>query len=164
MFISKKGEPSPTYQAIVNRLPLINQRSYYKGGLPKSTENTNIYEQAHMRMLEVVFDLYQKGVAIVPGTDGLPGFLYHRELELYVKSGIPIAEVLKMATIKSAEIAGVAGLYGSIEVGKKADLILVDGNPLNDISDIRKIEWTSKEGKLFYVQELYQSMGIKHFK
>ena len=115
-------------------------------------------------MLDVVFDLFQRGVAIVPGTDGLPGFLYHRELELYERSGIPAAEVLKLATIKSAEITGVSKTFGSIEVGKQADLILIDGNPLDDISNIRKVEWTMKGGNLFYAKELYASMGIKHFK
>ncbi len=69
-----------------------------------------------------------------------------------------------MATIKSAEIAGVSQLYGSIEIGKKADLILIDGNPLENISIIRNIEWTMKEGNLFYAKELYDSKGIKHFK
>jgi imidazolonepropionase-like amidohydrolase len=118
---------------------------------------------AHERMLDVVYDLYQKGVDIVPGTDGLPGFLYHRELELFVKSGIPIKEVLKMATIKSAVITGVADAYGSIEVGKQADLILISGNPLERISDIRKVLWTTQGGYLYEAEALYASMGIDKF-
>jgi hypothetical protein len=165
MYISKKGEPTPTYSQIMTRLPVMSQRDFYSGGLPKSDEKTAIrYSDSFNKMLNVIFDLYQKGIDIVPGTDGLPGFLYHRELELYEKSGIPAAEVLKIATIKSAELAGVSKLYGSIEVGKKADLILIDGNPLKNISDIRKVEWTMKEGKLFYAKELYNSVGIKYFK
>lgn len=165
MFVAKKGQPSPTYSKIINRLPLVNQRDFYNGGLPKPEEFIEKqYKKSFDKMLEVVHDLFQKGVEIVPGTDGLPGFLYHRELELYEKSGIPAAEVLKLATIKSAEIAGVSNLYGSIEVGKKADLILVDGNPLDNMSDIRNVEWTMKDGTLFYADELYSSMGIKHFK
>lgn len=164
MFISKKGEPSPTYQKIISRLPLINQRGFYSGGLPKPEGKEDLFAEAHNRMLDVVYDLFQRGVSIVPGTDGLPGFLYHRELELYEKSGIPAAEVLRLATIKSAEITGVSESYGSIEVGKQADLILIDGNPLEDISDIRKVEWTMKDGNLFYAEELYASMGIRHFK
>jgi hypothetical protein len=165
MYISKKGKLSPTYSQISTRLPIMNQRSFYSGGLPKSDEKIAArYNDSFNKMLEVIFDLHQKGVDIVPGTDGLPGFLYHRELVLYEKSGISAAEVLKLATIKSAELTGVSELYGSIEVGKKADLILIDGNPLENISDIRNVEWTMKEGKLFYAQELYNSMGIKHFK
>ena len=164
MFVAKKGEPSPTYNKIMNRLPVMNQRDFYSGGLPKSGEKIALYEKSFNKMLEVVHDLFQQGVEIVPGTDGLPGFLYHRELELYEQSGIPAMEVLKLATIKSAEITGVSNLYGSIEVGKKADLILIDGNPLENMSDIRNVEWTMKEGNLYYASELYDSMGIKHFK
>jgi len=164
MFISEKGEPSPTYEKIIKRLPLINQRGFYSGGLPKIPGKENLYVASFNKMLEVVYDLYSRGVSIVPGTDGLPGFLYHRELELYVRSGIPAAEVLIMATIKSAELTGVSADFGSIEVGKQADLILIEGNPIEDISDIRKIAWTMKAGNLYYAKELYGSMGIKHFK
>ncbi|MFK7953715.1 MAG: amidohydrolase family protein [Ekhidna sp.] len=164
MFIAEKGVPSPTYSQIIDRLPLMNQRRFYSGGLPKPDGNDNRFSEAHKRMLDVVADLYEKGVAIVPGTDGLPGFLYHRELELYAQAGIPAAEVLRLATIKSAEIVGLSKSFGSIEIGKQADLILVDGDPTKKISDIRKVEWTMKGGKLFYAEELYASMGIKHFK
>lgn len=163
MYIAKKGEPSPTYSKIINRLPLMNQRGFYNGGLPKTGEKIKRYSDSFDKMLNVIFDLYQKKIPIVPGTDGLPGFLYHRELELYTKAGIPAAEVLKLATVKSAEITGVSESFGSVEVGKNADLILIDGNPLEDISDIRKVEWTMKGGNLYYAEELYNSMGIKHF-
>ena len=164
MFVSQKGEPSPTYSMIMNRLPLIDQRGFYSGGLPKKGEKIALYKDSYTNMLNALYDMYKRGVAIVPGTDGLPGFLYHRELELYEKAGIPAVEVLKMATINSAEITGVSDSLGSIEVGKKADLILIDGNPLENISDIRKVEWTIKGGNLFYAEELYDKMGIKHFK
>ncbi|MEN2282132.1 amidohydrolase family protein [Algoriphagus sp. SE2] len=164
MFVSQAGELSPTYQAIANRFPIIEQRSFYTGGIPKEGAQVARYKGSFDKMLAVVTDLFKQGVAIVPGTDGLPGFLYHRELELYVKAGIPATEVLKMATIKSAQITGVSDALGSIEVGKQADLILVDGNPLQNFSDIRKIEWTMKGGNLYYSKELYNSLGVKDFK
>ncbi|MBN3519239.1 amidohydrolase family protein [Algoriphagus lutimaris] len=164
MFVSQLGELSPTYQAIANRFPIIEQRSFYTGGIPKVGVQVSRYKESFEKMLAVVADLFRQGVAIVPGTDGLPGFLYHRELELYVKAGIPAFEVLKMATIKSAEITGLADKVGAIEVGKQADLILIDGNPLAEISDIRKIEWTMKGGNLYYSKELYNSLGVKDFK
>jgi hypothetical protein len=164
MFVALEGYPSPTYSAIIDRFPLLERRNFYTGGLSKEGDKIERYKASYDKMLEVVHDLFQKGVNIVPGTDGLPGFLYHRELELYVESGIPAAEVLKLATIKSAEITGVSNLFGSIDVGKEADLILVDGNPLDDINDIRNIEWTMKGGNLYYSQELYNTLGVKHFK
>ena len=164
MYLSNVGEVSPTYAAIAERMPLMNQRSFYSGGLPKEGDDFTTYAQSFEKMLAVIKDLYEKGVKVVPGTDGLPGFLYHRELELYVKAGIPAADVLQLATIRSAEITGMSGTLGAIEVGKSADLILVDGNPIEDISDIRKVEWTMKDGYLFYAKDLYQTQGIQHFK
>ncbi|MEP2240190.1 MAG: amidohydrolase family protein [Maribacter sp.] len=164
MFLSQKGQPSPTYNKIISRLPLIEQRAFYSGGLPKPGKKVEIFKESYDNMLNALYDMYQRGVSIVPGTDGLPGFLYHRELELYVKAGIPAAEVLKMATINSANITGVSDSLGSIEEGKKADLILVDGNPVDNISDIRKVEWTIKGGNLYLAEDLYNKMGIKHFK
>ena len=164
MYIAQQGEASPTFCRVVNRFPLIEQRSFYTGGLEKKGEQVARYKASFDKMLAVIYDLFQKGVPIVPGTDGLPGFLYHRELELYVKAGIPASEVLKLATIKSAEITGVSKSFGSIEVGKQADLILIDGNPLQDISNIGKVEWTMKGAKLYFAKELYNSMGVKHFK
>lgn len=163
MYLSQKGKPSPTYSKIMSRLPLMNQRSFYTGGLPKSGDTIAIYKASFEKMLAVIYDLYQQGVAIVPGTDGLPGFLYHRELELYVQAGIPPTEVLKLATIISAEITGVANEFGSVETGKQADLILVDGNPIDNISDIRRVEWTMKNGHIYYAKELYDAVGIQHF-
>lgn len=164
MFISKKGVPSPTYSKIMKRLPLIEQRAFYSGGLPKEGDKAALFKDSYMNMLNALNDMYQKGISIVPGTDGLPGFLYHRELELYESAGIPAAEVLKMATINSAKITGTSDYLGSIEVGKNADLILIDGNPIENISDVRRVEWTIKGGTIFYADELYNKMGIKHFK
>jgi hypothetical protein len=164
MYVSQKGEPSPTFDRIINRLPLMNQRSHYSGGLKKEGKLKERYKASFEKMLNVIYDLFKRDIKIVPGTDGLPGFLYHRELELYEKAGIPAAEVLKLATIKSAKITGVSDSFGSIKVGKRADLILIDGNPLEEMSDIRKVEWTMKGAYLYYADELYEAMGIKHFK
>lgn len=163
MFLAQNGEPSPTFKIISDRFPIIEQRSFYTGGITQEVSQKDRHNASFNKMLTVINDLYKKGVAIVPGTDGLPGFLYHRELELYVQAGIPASEVLKLATIKSAEITGTVATSGTIEVGKLADLVLVDGNPTENITDIRKVELTMKGGNLYYAREIYNSLGIKHF-
>ncbi|HEY5689956.1 MAG TPA: amidohydrolase family protein, partial [Cyclobacteriaceae bacterium] len=117
MFLAQQGEPSPTFQMILDRFPIIEQRGFYSGGITKDASQAARHQASFEKMLAVVNDLFKKGVVIVPGTDGLPGFLYHRELELYAKAGIPANEVLKLATIKSAEITGVSKSVGSIKVG-----------------------------------------------
>ncbi|MDO6565915.1 amidohydrolase family protein [Alteromonas sp. 1_MG-2023] len=161
---SKKGLPSPTYEKIVHRLPIVSQRAYFTGGFPTTAETAPLYEKSFQKMLDVVYDLHKKGVALGAGTDGLPGFLLHRELELYGVAGISNEDVLKMATIRAAEITKQADKLGSIEVGKNADVILIDGDPLENLSDIRNVELTFKGGYYYDVKALYAALGIKHFK
>jgi imidazolonepropionase-like amidohydrolase len=111
-------------------------------------------------MLDIVLKAYKSGVTVVPGTDAMAGFALHRELENYVAAGIPAPEVLKMATITSAIVSGVSNELGSISEGKLADMILVNGSPDENISDIRKVVLTVKDGDLYYPEKLYQAIGV----
>jgi hypothetical protein len=165
MFIGEKGKTDPSYESIVHRLPLNLQR-YLKTGsaleIPEGQEET--YRNSFGSMLKMVKILYDNDVTLVPGTDGFAGFTLHRELENYVKAGIPTKEVLKMATITSATVSGKANQYGSVEKGKTADLIIVDGDPTKNIEDIRKIE-TIINGKYIYEsKDLFSAISIKYFK
>ena len=87
----------------------------------------------------------------------------HRELEIYVEAGIPEAAVLKMATLDSARVVGVDDRTGSIAVGKDADLILLDGNPLEDISAVRRATLVLKGSNAYRPDELYKVVGVKPF-
>ena len=107
--------------------------------------------------------LYDSGIQLVAGSDSMPAFTMYRELELYAQAGIPNAAVLKIATLDAARITGVAEQTGSIEPGKAADLLLLDGNPLQDISAIRRGVLVMKGGMLYRPDELYQAVGVKPF-
>jgi imidazolonepropionase-like amidohydrolase len=105
------------------------------------------------RMIELM-TLYEAGGEnlLIVGTDEpvytslLPGFAYHRELLAMTYAGLSPAVVLKAATINGATALGVADRLGSVEVGKLADLIVVRGNPLDDIKVARNIRLVVKEG------------------
>lgn len=105
------------------------------------------------RVLELK-TLYEQGGAnlLVVGTDEpvytnlLPGFAYHRELFAMTDAGLPPIAVLKAATINGASALGVEDKLGSIEIGKFADLVVVRGNPLEDIKAARNIKYVVKEG------------------
>jgi imidazolonepropionase-like amidohydrolase len=93
----------------------------------------------------------------------MPGFTLHRELELYDRAGISSAEVLKIATLDSARVAGAAKRTGSISEGKQADFVLLAGNPLEDINAIRKPVAVFKGDRWFDPAQLYEAIGVKPF-
>ena len=103
-----------------------------------------------------------EGLLIV-GTDEpvytslLPGFAYHRELFAMNHAGLPPVTVLKAATINGAKALGVSDRLGSVEVGKLADLVIVEGNPLSDIAAARDIRLVIKEGVVHDPKALLQS-------
>ncbi|HIG43227.1 MAG: amidohydrolase family protein [bacterium] len=105
------------------------------------------------RVLELM-TLYESGGEnlLIIGTDEpvytnlLPGFAYHRELLAMTYAGLPPAVVLKAATINGAQALGIEDRLGSIEPGKLADLVVVRGNPVDDIKAARDIKYVIKQG------------------
>ena len=111
-----------------------------------------------MRMA-IVGDMYRSGVQILAGTDmpspyTIPGFSLHEELELLVKSGLPPIEALRTATINPALFLGKEKAWGTVEEGKVADLVILDANPLEDISNTRKIHTVIANGKVLLRSDL----------
>jgi imidazolonepropionase-like amidohydrolase len=94
-------------------------------------------------------------------TQLLAGFAYHRELMVMVWAGIPEADVLKAATINGARALGVDDRLGSIEVGKLADLVIVQGNPLENIRAARDVELVIKNGEIHRPADLLQQAENK---
>src|SRR5262249_25011135 len=113
--------------------------------------------QARVRDLKA-FYAAGGGPLLILGTDDpiegcsgafVPGFAYHREMEAMVYSGIPPVGVLQAATIYGARGVGVGDQLGSIEVGKIADLVIVNGNPLQNITAARDVRMVMKAGQLY---------------
>ena len=122
-------------------------------------------EQMRARMKEtlaVIGGLHKAGVRIIPGSDtGLVGYGLHRELELYVEAGMTPMEAIECATIVSARAMNLDRDSGSIEPGKRADLILVDGNPLKNISDLRRVSRVVANGRVYDPSRLWRSVGFR---
>jgi imidazolonepropionase-like amidohydrolase len=160
MFVARKGEVSPVYAAIADRLPQQVRRGTLTGGLPVPDGKDQTYRDAFKKMLELVALLHREGITIVAGTDDLAGFTLHRELESYVQAGIPPAEVLRIATLGAATVMHHEKESGSVEAGKFADFVLVDGDPTTNIADVRKIRTIVKDGNVFDAAEIDKELGV----
>lgn len=111
---------------------------------------------------DMVRALHEAGVPLVAGTAGpIGGFELHRELELYAEAGIPAPDVLRLATLGAARVMGKDEDLGSVEPGKLADLILVDGDPTADIRDIRRVTTVVKGGRVFDPAAIYRALDIE---
>ena len=161
-FLSRPGVMAPTYAPMVDRLSLPDQRATKGGaeGLPVPPGMDARYRESFERMVQMIGVLYRSGVTIVAGTDGLAYIWLPREFELYVNAGIPPAEVLRLATLGAASVMKRDNEYGRIAPGYVSDLILVDGDPTIDISDIRKVRTVLRGDRLFGTAALFQSIGV----
>jgi hypothetical protein len=97
--------------------------------------------------------MHRRGIPIGAGTDtpiglSVPGYSLHSELEMLVRAGLSPIEAIRSATVRPAEYFSLQNEMGSIDVGKKADMVLLDANPLDDISNTKRISAVVTKGKL----------------
>ncbi len=155
------GDP---WQAIVSHLPPDLQRTYSTAELDiPDAATAALYAKSYAKMVQFVGMLYRAGIVVVAGTDELAGFTLQGELELLVKAGLTPAQALQVATLTAAQVSQVADQKGSITVGKDADLLLLDADPTQNISNIRQLALVITQGKAIYPTDLYQAVGIKPF-
>jgi len=157
------GDPTvvtPGLEEIVPRFPPQVRRLMLSGALEVPKDKEAAYREAFPAMLRLLRALYDAGITIIPGTDGLAGYMLHHELELYVRAGIPPAEVLRMATLTPALVMGVNKDRGVIAAGKLADMVLIDGDPTQNIHDTNKIRTVIKGGKVYDTAAIEKALGI----
>src|SRR5580658_4733872 len=159
-YMAPPGQISPGFLPVANRLPAQVRRGLLTAGMTPPPGMEDTYKKSFAKMLEFTGLLYRSGLSIEDGTDNMAGFALHRELELDVKAGIPAAQVLQDATLNAARIMSMDKDLGSIAPGKLADLVLVDGDPTTNISDIRKTVVVVKDGVLYNPAELYTELGV----
>ena len=161
MFTARPGQLAPSWSPVIDRLPAQMQRQAYTGGLAVTSANDQTYRDSYQAMLDMTRRLYEAGIPVLAGTDDIAGLMLHRELELEVRAGIPPLKALQNATMVAATVLKQQGDLGSIETGKRADLVLVDGNPAENISDVRRCRTVIKDGNIFDSAALYAKVGIQ---
>jgi hypothetical protein len=109
--------------------------------------------------LDVVRRMHEAGVNFLAGTDSpgfifTPGFTLHDELEALVQAGVPPLDALRTATVNPARFFGMENSAGTIAPAKTADLVLLEANPLDEISNTRRIAMVVLKGKVLDRQAL----------
>ena len=112
--------------------------------------------------IAVVKALHEAGIPIVAGSDQtVPGHSLHRELELYVAAGFTPMEAIQAATIVPARLMKLDAEVGTLQAGKRADLIIVDGDPVASISELRKTRFVVTGGRMYDSSQLWNSVGFR---
>lgn len=160
MMLRPMNKPIASFEPGMAKVPpelLVQLNKKGQSGPPEK-----LLEMVTDAMVNLVGGLHRAGVPVVAGTDvGVPGHTLHRELELYVRAGFTPLEAIQAATITPARVMKLENEVGTIEAGKRADLIILDANPLDNISNIRKVSFVMTQGRLFDCAQLWQITGFK---
>lgn len=121
-------------------------------GMGHTLGDFDLQRALEVQMQNLVF-LYREGVQVAMGTDAsnpfvFPGYGAHVEMELMVKAGLSPADVLRISTINGARLLEIDEMVGTVEPGRLANLLILNGNPLQDIRNSRTIEAVILEGAL----------------
>lgn len=154
------GTPIALFQPAIGKIPPPLNRLFSNAGT--AGIDANAARARLERGLRIVKALHEAGVPIVAGTDeGIPGHSVHREIELYVEAGFSPMAALQAATIVSARAMNLDADLGTLERGKRADLVVLDANPLDDIHNIRRVRWTVTGGRMYDAAALWTSVRFQ---
>jgi len=159
-FTATTAKPPASFEPGVNKIAPELAEQLTEVGPP--TERSQTTEKVFEKELAIIGALHRAGIPIVAGTDQtVPGYSLHREIELYVQAGFTPMEAIQAATIVPARVMGLDRDSGTVEKGKRGDLILIDGNPLEDIHNTRNVEFVITNGVMYHTAELWQSVGFR---
>ena len=160
LFTATTAKPPASFEPGINKIPQVLAQQLTDVGPPN--ENSAIGEKIFEKSVAIVGALHRSGVPVMAGTDqAVPGHSLHREIELYVQAGFTPMEAIQAATLVPARVMGLEKEIGTVEKGKRADLILINGNPLEDIHNTRNVEYVITNGSMYHTAELWQSVGFK---
>ena len=119
---------------------------------------------AHARLansLGIIGALYKAGVPVIAGSDeGVPGYSIYRDMELFVRAGMTPMDAIRAATSVPAKAMGLDRTVGTIEKGKRADLLVLDADPLANISNVRSGRLVVKDGRVYDRKLLMKVAGL----
>jgi imidazolonepropionase-like amidohydrolase len=164
LMLSRDGAASPAVAEYIDHLPIGLQRRRRQAIAPiASAADDAAYQGAFAKVKELLKLMHDRGLRLLPGTDDGTGLSVHRELEIYAEAGIPVPEVLRMATLAPEQYLGRDQDLGTIARGKLADFILLPGDPTKDLREIHRIAMVVKDGTLYFPAEIWPAFGVTPF-
>ncbi len=128
---------------------------------PATGERASLATAQWQTVMATLRALHAAGIPMVAGTDqAIPGYSLHREIEIYVEAGFTPLEALQAATIVAARAVGVESESGTLEAGKRGDVLLLNADPLADIHNTRTVWRTVAAGAVYDPVPLWQSVGF----
>jgi len=167
LLVRPTGTPwnQPAHQHALKRLERFDQTyaRFYRAHPRVKNDTDAATAKRRVRDSEVMVKaLFDAGVPIVAGTDGaLPGYSVLRSIEMYVEAGMTPMQAIESATRVPAEAMGLAKDSGTIEAGKRADLIVLGADPLSNIANIRKLNWVVANGRIMAPGQLWLQAGFR---
>jgi enamidase len=143
------GQPMPPGLDVLD--PILKQR-FEKFYASVQGNDHSIYSTLFAKDRAMELQFVRAGGLLIAGTDPtgaggvIPGYADQRQVELLVGSGFTPLEAIKICTLNGATYMGRANLVGSIATGKQADLVVINGDPSTNVSDIRKVEMVFRQG------------------
>ena len=160
----RDGEVPAELAGVLQHLPPDVQRGSRMASMKIPDEATaRRYRTAVAKLSDFAGRLYRAGVPLVAGTDSLSGIVLHSELIGYVQAGLTPAQALQVATRNGARYTGTEADRGAITPGRRADLILVDGEPTERIADIRKVALVITQGHWIAPRQVHEALGVRPF-
>ena len=165
---STTTQPQPNQEALNAMSP--DTRDFYLQRLTttKSAKGPTVYDKAYANATKMEKMFYDMGGLLSVGTDPtgnggtIAGYGNWRAIELLVEAdGFTPLEAIKIATLNGSIALGFDETIGSIEKGKAADLLIIDGNPSKNISDLRKVQYVFKNGVGYDSKKLFESVKGK---
>ena len=148
-----------SFEPGVNAAPFTLASKFRAMGSPAA--DSDKFKARMETNLKVIHALYEAEIPIVAGSDtGLIGYGLDRELELYVQAGMTPIAAIQTATLNAARAMRLDADSGTIQPGKRADLVLIEGNPLQNISAIRNVDKVITAGRMYDSRKLAQSVGF----
>ena len=153
------GIAQAPYPLAENYRSVLNNPRPSASGAPASGAAAVRLAPQGSSMIKVMYDM---GIPIVAGTDGaLPGYSLIREIELYVAAGLTPLQAIQSATGVSARALGLDADVGTITIGKRADLVVLNADPLANISALRRTRYVVTNGRMYEPAPLWRLAGFR---